>query len=167
MACVENVICLGEFCACADMFVLTQLVAPFTGSLLMLSEFNGVKLKKIVSVREGDPITIPNIFNENYTNILSFYNGSQLLNDVSYSVKTIYCFDSENIFPMPTEDNSIVINTIAGNTITDIRIVGRFITALIINDVSKNTKFSVTGDTITFTDGTILDNGQTVTIFFQ
>lgn len=168
MVCTSEIICLGEVCACAETVTL-PLVANNTGFYSMYAEFNGIKLHKQVSVRVDEQIVVPNIFNENYTHVISFYYNGQLVNDTSYSLNVIYCIDSDNISPMPPsqEVNSIVLESIAGNTITDERISGQFVTGLIIDDISKNKGFTVSGDTITFTDGTTLSAGQIITIIFE
>lgn len=56
-----------------------------------------------------------------------------------------------------------------GTTITDRRLVGREVTGLIVDDMTKNTGFSKprASDTLTFTDGTEVYQFQNVTILLQ
>lgn len=163
MACVENIECLGEYCSCG--YILISVISPITGTLNMRAEFNGVAITREVPVVMGQGIMIPNIFNENYTHIISFYNNGVLLNDTSYSIKTIYCL--EHTPSMATSYTSIVVVGEAGNTITDERISGEIVTGLILNDISKNKGYTVSDDTITFTDNTTIQDGETITVIFQ
>lgn len=163
MACVENIECLGEYCACGD--ILIPVISPVTGTLQMMAEFNGIKLTRDVPVVMGQGIMVPNIFNENYTHIVSFYNNGSLINETTYSLKIVYCKDHTPY--MPTQYTSIIIIGEAGNSITDERISGEIVTGLILNDISKNKGFTVSGATITFTDGTTIEEGETITVIFQ
>jgi hypothetical protein len=91
MACVDNIECLGEYCSCGDSIEL-NLVSEYTGEYEFRAEFNGVVLRNVIEVTEGDKIIVPNIFNENYTHIISFYNeNGDLVNDLKYSVKIVIC----------------------------------------------------------------------------
>lgn len=166
MACIDNIICLGTFCSCGNI-TITELISPITGQIRMEAEFNNSLITRNISVSNGSPISVPNVFNENYTHIVSFYVNNELLNDAFYSIKIVNCINTENLEPMPFEKSSIIIEAEAGNTIVNGIIAYNFVTAVMIDDVTKNTGYTVSGNTLTFTDGTILDNGQTVTIFFE
>lgn len=60
--------------------------------------------------------------------------------------------------------NIIKMVSVAGVDIENALIANRDIGAIIIDDYTKNQGFTKTGTTITFTDGTELINGQTITI---
>lgn len=91
MACVENIECLGEYCSCGDNIQL-NLPSPITGELELRVEFNGVVMRRVIDVEEDVDIVVPNMFNENYTHVISFYNSEgDLINDTKYSIKIIIC----------------------------------------------------------------------------
>lgn len=166
MACVEEIECLGEFCSCGE--INTGIFSPFGGTMKMYFEFNGATITKDIEVAFSNAIVIPNVFNDNYEHVLRFYYGGQLLNDLAYSIKVVPCISVDNIEPMANEYSSINLTvTTAGVSITDERITGEFITAVMINDKSKNKGFNVSADTITFTDTTTLNVGDIVTLIFQ
>jgi len=157
--------CLGEFCQCGDI-VLTAL-SPITGVLLMRGEFNGAVIEKEVNAYAGQPIVVPNVFNETYTHVIGFYNGTELVNETRYAVKIVYCIDLDYV-PIPDFDmaNSIIFSTMAGSDeATDNRINGRVVTGLMIDDLSKNTGYFVANSTITLTDGSTF--GNVLTVIFE
>lgn len=55
----------------------------------------------------------------------------------------------------------------AGTTVSDAALNGKTILFLAVGDFFKVLGYSLSGTTITFTDGTTLDTGDTVTIFYQ
>jgi len=63
--------------------------------------------------------------------------------------------------------NVIKITSVAGVTITHNSMINREVGAIIIDDYTKNTGFTkvLANNFITFTDGTQLINGQSITIF--
>lgn len=91
MACIDEIICLGEYCSCGTEIDL-NLISSVTGIITMEAEFNGIKLTRDIEVSNGSKVEVPNIFNENYTHILAFYTSDgELVNNVKYSIKTVYC----------------------------------------------------------------------------
>lgn len=62
--------------------------------------------------------------------------------------------------------NCIQVTGSSGLTITDSRLTGRDVGLIVIDDMTKNIGFTKTtsGSTITFTDGTELIGGETITI---
>lgn len=62
--------------------------------------------------------------------------------------------------------NIIKMTSVSGTTITNAAMANREVGAIIIDDYTKNQGFTKTlsGTVITFTDGTELTNGQTITI---
>lgn len=166
MACIEKIVCLGNFCSCGNISI-TDLISPITGQIRMEVEFNGSTIVKNISAVNGSSIVIPNVFNENYTHILSFYINGILWNDEKYSIRVTPCLNADNSDPMVPIYSSIILESLAGNTIVDNRIEGEIVTGLMISDVSKNKGYTVSGNTITFTDSTTLEAGLTITVFFQ
>jgi hypothetical protein len=98
MACIDNIECLGEYCSCGD-FIELNLVSGDTGYYEFRTEFNGTIIRSVISVTQGSKIIVPNIFNENYTHIISFYNNdAELVNNVKYSVQIVIC-KGEGLIP--------------------------------------------------------------------
>ena len=93
MSCSNIVSCLGEFCSCADSFVL-DIISPYTGMLTMYYEFNGTLNQTSIEVTETENIAVPNLFNEDYTTIIWFVLNNQTLNDTKYSIQTKVCNSS-------------------------------------------------------------------------
>jgi hypothetical protein len=149
MACIDEIVCLGEACSCGNQIEL-PLVAQHTGIYRMIAKFNGVRITRNIEVIEGENIVIPNVFNENYTHEIWFETQSgALVNDVHYSIKLVFCLSPENE-EMSTE-NSIRV------------------TAYIINDISKNTDFSkpIASNTFVTTNGVTFPANSIVTIIFE
>lgn len=169
MACINEIVCLGNYCSCGD-DVTINLTALHTGTYHMTAEFNGTFLSVKVPVVNGEKIVVPNIFNENYTHVISFTINSIPVYDTDFSIKMVVCNDMGEV---SDEDNIIVLTAIAGSTITDPRLIGREVGGLIINDAAKNTGYEKTGategdklasDTIQFNDGLTLAGGEEITI---
>lgn len=68
---------------------------------------------------------------------------------------------ASNIFKMNMVGDSIAI--------TDARFINRTVAAVCINDNTKNTGFTKLeiSDTLTFTDGTTMSNGDTITLWLE
>lgn len=170
-ACAQNIICLGTFCSCGDIEISIPTGSETT--LKMVAEFNGVRIKNEITVANTDKITIPNIFNENYTHIIHFVTADgDVLNDEYYSIKIEPCIYADDSAPEPiiqSKDTSIMLTGVTGKTITDERMNDKIVTGLIINDNSKNSGFIKNQNEIvlTFTDETTLTTGDFITIIFQ
>lgn len=65
--------------------------------------------------------------------------------------------------------NIFRVTAVSGTSITDVRMQNRDIAAIIINDFTKNTGWtkSTASSTLNFTDGTTLNNGDSITIFME
>lgn len=169
MACVSEIICLGEFCSCGNEIEL-PLIAELTGNYTLYATFNGVRLVRNLTTIEGQNINIPNIFNENYTH--EFYlvgpNG-EILGDTHYSLSTVFCLNIDTDMPEDNLPISIIVVADAGVSLIDNRLVGRIVTAYIINDISKNTDFNkpINSNTLTLLNGNIFEQNAVVTILFQ
>lgn len=167
-ACVEKIICLGTFCACETINLPIQTSEPV---LYMKSDFNGTFLTKQITDIAGNTIQLPNVFNEAYENIVRFYKtDGTLLNGVAYSFKTMPCFNLDGEVNNPDMYSSIVFTaSAAGAAVNDSRMIGMIVTGVMINDYSKNTGFTkpINSDTITFSDGTVVNNGDTITVIFE
>jgi hypothetical protein len=167
MACIDEIVCLGEACSCGNQIEL-PLVAQHTGIYRMIAKFNGVRITRNIEVIEGENIVIPNVFNENYTHEIWFETQSgALVNDVHYSIKLVFCLSPENE-EMSTE-NSIRVLADADDTVIDDRLIGKTVTAYIINDISKNTDFSkpIASNTFVTTNGVTFPANSIVTIIFE
>lgn len=73
-------------------------------------------------------------------------------------------------YPFPKDAPKLVKTSligVAGTTITSSVISGMGVDFIIINSVLKNTGYTVAGDTITFTDGTVLAGGESIFIYFN
>lgn len=96
MDCVKEIYCLGCYCSCDDTITL-KLEADSDGIWTMYAKFNGVVLTASVSVVNGENITIPNIFNENYTHTIWFKKEDEsIFNNRHYSLKTVPCKNIDN-----------------------------------------------------------------------
>lgn len=93
MACMDEISCLGEYCSCGDEITL-NLAAEETFTAKMVAEFNGAHIRRSVEMTTGEKVVVPNIFNENYTHIITFFkpDGTQAFG-TSFSVKTVYCIE--------------------------------------------------------------------------
>lgn len=167
MYCAEEIVCLGEVCSCGSTVEL-PLVAEITGVVVLNVRFNGVTIKRDVNLVSGQNITVPNVFNENYKHHIYFETttGVKYL-DTVYSIQVITCLSNSN-----NEDDmliSIVSVADAGITITDDRMIGRTVTAYVIDDISKNTEFSkpINSNTLTLLGGNTFGQNSVVTIIFQ
>lgn len=172
MACVDEIICLGEVCSCGDT-VEIPLVAETTGTFTMFAKFNGIRITRQIAFIEGENIILPNVFNENYLHEIWFNNlAGDKYKDVNYSIKMVYCTSPETAPPPlpPIEDyNSIISISTNETTLIDGRMVGKVVTAYIINDISKNTDFTkpLDSDTLTLINGNTFEPDSVVTIIFQ
>lgn len=167
--CNKDIVCLGDFCTCKDIDLSIDGLP--TGDYTMYALFNGVKLSKTVTSTTAGEITIPNIFNENYVNFITLVdNNNAVFNDTTYAIRTIPCVGA-TIPDVPSITNSNIITMLssAGSTIVNAMLVGRNVAAIIIDDYSKNIGFTknILDNFITFTDGTILVEGQSLTIFLR
>lgn len=171
MACVDEIICLGEVCSCGDSIEL-PLVAETTGVYTLFAKFNGVRITRQVPFVEGENIIVPNVFNENYLHEIWFQDVlGDKYKEVNYSLKLVYCVSPETALPVPPIEqvNSIITISTTDTTIVDERMIGRIVTAYIINDISKNMDFSkpLNSDTMTLLNGVTLEPNSVVTIIFE
>lgn len=96
MYCSQDIVCLGEYCSCGDSITL-RIASPVTGGITMSARFNGVRITRQVQVVAGQEITVPNIFNENFTHIIGFYSNGSPVWDNEYSIRTVICPQINNI----------------------------------------------------------------------
>lgn len=83
---------LGQFCQCGEI-VMIGTYSPVNGEALMVAEFNGSVIAKEVEVYIDQPFAVPNVFNENYTHIIGFYQDGVLLNNKKYAIEVAWCKD--------------------------------------------------------------------------
>lgn len=168
MACISEIVCLGEFCSCNSNIEL-PIAASETGTFMLVAIFNDVRITRNINIIEGQNILIPNIFNENYLHEIYFSSSSgEILDDTHYSIKTVFCLNNNN--GMPTDGLiSIVAIAESGNVLIDDRMIGRIVTAYIINDISKNTEFSkpLNSNTLTLLGDNLFDDNSIVTVIFE
>lgn len=171
MACVDEIICLGEVCSCGDTIEI-PLVAETTGVFTLFAKFNGVRITRQIPFIEGDNIILPNVFNENYLHEIWFQDVSgNKYNDVNYSIRMVYCVSPQTAPPVPPIEgiSSIISVSTTDTTLVDERMIGKVVTAYIINDYSKNTDFSkpLNSDTLTLLNGNTFEPDSVVTIIFE
>lgn len=66
------------------------ILSDTTGTVKMIVEFNGTYIRKDIEVVNGEAITVPNVFNENYNHLTQFYKADgSIINDTCYKIKTM------------------------------------------------------------------------------
>lgn len=131
-------------------------------------EFNGSNLRRVVAVTNGEPITVPNIFNLDYTHSIKFYTpAGAVLNDTCYklhTMPTIFPNASDTVDASPAPVN--VTADADSATLTSSEMEDKTVIAFLTDQQSYNTNFTQTGDELTRTDGGSFSDGQTVTLIF-
>ena len=169
-ACNQDIVCLGTFCSCGD---IELPITSNDSTLILVSSFNGVQLKRVINVANQTTLTIPNIFNEKYTHIIHFVKpDGNILNNQYYSLSIESCISPNGSTPQPpivSNDTTIVLEGMEGNIIIDNRMIGKIVTGLLINDNSKNTGFQkiLLSNTLLFLDGTTISDSDIITVIFS
>lgn len=89
-ACNLDTVCLGDFCSCGDITLFIRSIKE--GNYTMFAKFNGILLDVDIYSEGGGLITIPNIFNEDYTYTIWFVDESNaILNNTRYSLRILPC----------------------------------------------------------------------------
>lgn len=91
--------------------------------------------------------------------------STNLPDNASPKIRSVKHREVENAI-LDYATNIIKMTSVSGTTITNTAMANREVGAIIIDDYTKNQGFTKTlsGTVITFTDGTELSNGQTITI---
>ena len=146
---------------CAETINL-GLVADGSGVWKMMHEFNGTSVRTDVAVTNGNPIIVPNHFNEDYDTILKFYKpDNTIFNDTCYKLKimlTVFtnCEDavvSERVFDVTIETT--------GDSFTDIRLANEVVMSIALNAQDYNSPFyskPLSSSTLTSISGGLIFN---------
>lgn len=147
--------------------IVTSLLAG-ASSYLMQYEFNGKWFGVTLTTVSGEPIEMPNVFNENYTHKIKFVEASgDLLNDTCYTFDTAM-MPTEVTADSPSSSGGLMYTTV---TIDEDGAVS-FDFALgdpsIIMDGNQSyiSGFTWNGSAVTMTNGVTFYDGQTVGIFY-
>lgn len=92
--------------------------------------------------------------------------STNLPDNASPKIRSVKHREVENAI-LDYATNIIKMTSVAGTAITNAAMVNRDVGAVMIDSYGKNEGYTKTlsSDTLTFTDGTQLNNGQSITIF--
>lgn len=159
----ENNECIDVFldpCAC---IINTGLVADGSGTWKMVYDFNGTPVRTDIDVANGLPISVPNVFNENYKTTVRFYKpDNTIFNDTCYKFNIMLTVFTNGCNGVVTENVFNVVIAETGNSFSSVKITGEVMT-ISYNGQDYNSPFftqngteiTSTG-TITFTEGDIV-----------
>lgn len=177
--------CLNVLSSNCDEIVL-DLVADETGIWTMRYEFDEFWFQRDIDVTSGDPILIPNVFNEKYKHTIEFYDvEGEKFNDTCYTLDTSRLPLNSGSGNVPTPSNAVdylayivvsgtpsdglvdIGNGVMGKEIaegtesfTDSRLIGKLVTSVeTLNQTFTPNQFVKTqpSDTFTLTGITLFD----------
>lgn len=162
----ECVVPVFDFTDCPDTIELA-LTAPNTGVYQWLYEFNGRWFGGTVTVTQGENITLPYVFNENYTHTIKFYYNNLLVNDTCYTLDTSLIAGSYTTNTSSGGVAYLTFEAVDGAEQTNADIANRNIIGIMDGAQIYNVaQFTQNGNTFEMTNGVSFYTGQTLTLIF-
>lgn len=162
--CVE-IECIMAYISPCCATVTLPITATETGTVKAFIEFNGTAKQFNVPIVSGQRIVVPTaVFNENYTHMLVLFKLDNVTS-TSYHIRTMLTTFTDCESGTASASVNYIV-TASGSVITTSLLVGNTLVAIGTENGFKNTGFTVVGNTLTFTDGTTVSVGDTITFFF-
>lgn len=149
--------------------ILTSLLAESTTNYIMQYEFNGMWKGVEISVAQGEPIEIPNIFNEQYTHLVKFIKpDGDLYENTCYKLDTSKLTYEAGASSSPYTPSGFSYTTV---TVTEDGVIIPFVLGqpVVVMDGTQGyiSGFTWDGAEIEMTNGVLVHDGQTIGIFYE
>lgn len=165
----ETYTCLNvvqEYNNCPTVLEL-QLEATQTATYSWEYEFNGRWFGGTVDVTNGENISLPFVFNEDYIHVIKLYYNNELVNDTCYKLDTSKIAGSYTASSTSGRGYLTFEVDANGATVTNADIANRAIVLIADgNQIYNSSGFTQAGNSFTMTNGVSFYIGQTITLVF-